>query len=208
MNPPQNILVPIDFSETSTHALTYAQTVARACRASVHVLHVIPDPRAEAWSVEAAGMNLDGLLETWRTDTQRRLDELTVNMPSYLILRPGGRRSAGRQCALPVKAAVARAGHKPPRLARPRGVGAPPAGHVGRRAATRDRPAEDAPLTRPGLRVDERCEVGRVGRRSHRSTRGHSVGDQVSAPCSGLARHQACRDTRGGRPCRRRPPRS
>ncbi len=89
MNPPQNILVPIDFSQTSTHALTYAQTVARACRASVHVLHVIPDPRAEAWSVEAAGMDLDGLLATWRTDTQRRLDELTVDMPGERVITVG-----------------------------------------------------------------------------------------------------------------------
>ena len=89
MNPPKNVLVPIDFSETSTHVLTYAQTVARAFGASVHVLHVIQDPRSDAWSVEVAVMDLDGLLETWRADAQRRLDGLTVDMPGSQVIKVG-----------------------------------------------------------------------------------------------------------------------
>ena len=36
------ILVPVDFSETSLHALAYAIDVAETTRAKVHVLHVCP----------------------------------------------------------------------------------------------------------------------------------------------------------------------
>ncbi len=47
MNAPRNILVPVDFSGTSSHALAYAQAVAKPLHASVHVLHVVLDPHRE-----------------------------------------------------------------------------------------------------------------------------------------------------------------
>ena len=74
MTTPKNILVPVDFSETSDHALAYAQTFG----ARVHVLHVIPDPHSQAWSIEATGMSLGGLMETWESDAQKRLDGLDL----------------------------------------------------------------------------------------------------------------------------------
>jgi len=40
----KRILVPIDFSETSLHALRYALTFARELEASVHLLHVYEPP--------------------------------------------------------------------------------------------------------------------------------------------------------------------
>ena len=82
MNKPKEILVPTDFSEASNHALAYAQLLGAPFDATIHVLHVVPDPHAEAWSIEATGMNLGGLLETWKTDAERRLGELKVtDMP-------------------------------------------------------------------------------------------------------------------------------
>lgn len=77
MSKPQNILVPTDFSESSDAALAYAQELGKPFGATIHTLHVVPDPHAEAWSIEATGMNLGGLMETWQADAERRLDELT-----------------------------------------------------------------------------------------------------------------------------------
>ena len=50
MNKPKEILVPTDFSERSTEALAYAQVLGAPFEATIHVLHVVQDPRAEAWS--------------------------------------------------------------------------------------------------------------------------------------------------------------
>jgi universal stress protein A len=41
---PKQILVPIDFSETSDAALNYSKTLATAVGAMLHVLHVMDDP--------------------------------------------------------------------------------------------------------------------------------------------------------------------
>ncbi len=95
MHPPQNILVPIDFSKTAHHALAYAQTVATALGASVHVLHVVPDPRREAWSIESMGMNLGRLLEAW----QQRLDALPVDAPGERLLKIGEPCAEITRCA-------------------------------------------------------------------------------------------------------------
>ena len=78
MTTPKNILVPVDFSETSDRALAYAQTLAQTLDARVHVLHVIPDPHSQAWSIEATGMSLGSLMETWESDAQKRLDGLEL----------------------------------------------------------------------------------------------------------------------------------
>ena len=89
MNPPKKILVPIDFSETSKHALAYAQTVAKALDASIHLLHVIPDPRSEPWAIEATGINLGGVLQSWQADAQKRLDELAVDAVAEQVIKTG-----------------------------------------------------------------------------------------------------------------------
>jgi nucleotide-binding universal stress UspA family protein len=39
----RNILVPIDFEQTSVHALAYGQELARRFNATLHVLHVVED---------------------------------------------------------------------------------------------------------------------------------------------------------------------
>ena len=82
MTSPKKILVPVDFSETSDHALAYAQTLAQTFGARLHVLHVIPDPHSQAWSIEATGMNLGSLMETWEADAQTRLDAMSLGEAS------------------------------------------------------------------------------------------------------------------------------
>ena len=74
----KNILVPVDFSDTSDRAVAYAQALAKPFGAKLHLLHVVPDPHSEAWSIEATGVNLGGLMETWEADAQKRLDEVDV----------------------------------------------------------------------------------------------------------------------------------
>lgn len=74
----KHILVPHDFSEASNQALADAEVLAKNSGGLLHLLHVIVDPRNEAWSVEAAGMDLESLLSQWQTDAQQRLDDLPV----------------------------------------------------------------------------------------------------------------------------------
>lgn len=86
--------------------------------------------------------------------------------------------SAGRPtCALPVRAPIAYSGPKRSGFAKPRGVGAPPDGHVGRGAAT-NIPAEHTPLARPWLRVGPvqlAAEVEKVSPGYH----GSPIGDHT-----------------------------
>lgn len=50
MTPERTILVPIDFSDTTKHALAWALYLARRERASLRLLHVMRDPEYDAWS--------------------------------------------------------------------------------------------------------------------------------------------------------------
>ena len=59
------ILVPIDFSETSTRVLDFARTLADACGASMHLMHVIGYPLATT-----------GTADDERRDARQRLDML------------------------------------------------------------------------------------------------------------------------------------
>ena len=87
---PKTILVPIDFSESSDHALACARSFAQTFGATIHVLHVIPDPHSQAWSIEATGMNLGSLTETWEADAKERLDRLELgDLPSERATKIG-----------------------------------------------------------------------------------------------------------------------
>ena len=52
------VLVPTDFSDTSDVALRYGKALAGAFGASLHVLHVVQEPFAQPWAVEAYGFSL------------------------------------------------------------------------------------------------------------------------------------------------------
>ena len=55
----KTILAATDFSETSNIAMTHAKALADKFSSSLHLLHVLPDPHAQAWSIEMAGVRLD-----------------------------------------------------------------------------------------------------------------------------------------------------
>ena len=71
---PRGILVPTDFSEAADAAKAYATVLAEAFGATLHVLHVIPDPLAMGWGVDAA--LLPQLLERTERNVRERLESV------------------------------------------------------------------------------------------------------------------------------------
>ena len=86
----KNTLVPTDFSETSEHAFGYAKALAGSFDGRLHVLHVIPDPYAQPWSIEATGAAIPELLKTWEKDARKRLERMKPQaLESELITQVG-----------------------------------------------------------------------------------------------------------------------
>jgi nucleotide-binding universal stress UspA family protein len=74
MSKPRHVLVPTDFSEAANAAKAYATVLADMFGATLHVLHVIPDPLAMGWSVDAA--YLPQLLERTERDVREQLESV------------------------------------------------------------------------------------------------------------------------------------
>ncbi len=70
-----SILVPTDFSDTSEVALRYGKALAAAFDASLHVIHVVQEPFAQPWAVEAYGFSLATLQEEWVREATTRLEK-------------------------------------------------------------------------------------------------------------------------------------
>jgi nucleotide-binding universal stress UspA family protein len=71
----KNVLVPTDFSEPSGVALRYGKALADAFDASLHVLHVVQEPFAQPWAVEAYGFSLATLQEDWMREAKARIEQ-------------------------------------------------------------------------------------------------------------------------------------
>lgn len=69
---PRNILVPTDFSDAANAAKAYALLFAEAFGATIHLLHVIPDPLAMGWGVDSA--YLPQLLERTERNVREQLN--------------------------------------------------------------------------------------------------------------------------------------
>jgi nucleotide-binding universal stress UspA family protein len=76
MTKPRQILVPTDFSDESNAAKVYATMLAESFGATLHVLHVIPDPLAMGWGVDAA--YLPQLLERTERNVREQLDKVVT----------------------------------------------------------------------------------------------------------------------------------
>jgi nucleotide-binding universal stress UspA family protein len=70
----QHILLPTDFSEAANAAKAYATVLAEAFGATLHVLHVVPDPLSGGWSVDAA--YLPQMLERTEAHAHQQLEAL------------------------------------------------------------------------------------------------------------------------------------
>ena len=73
----KNILVPIDFSETSDQALAYAQDLAAQFEATLHLLHVVRDP-FDAWATGVMGDGPGPLTREVERGAAQRLDQLVA----------------------------------------------------------------------------------------------------------------------------------
>ncbi|MDP1570852.1 MAG: universal stress protein [Vicinamibacterales bacterium] len=72
----KTILVPTDFSETSEVALRYGKSLAQTFGAALHVIHVVQEPFAQPWAVEAYGFSLATLQAEWQRDAAARVEGL------------------------------------------------------------------------------------------------------------------------------------
>jgi hypothetical protein len=87
MAKPRHILVPTDFSEAADAAKAYAIVLAEAFGATLHVLHVTPDPLAMGWGVDAACL-------------PRLLERTERNGPDPISWTVGYRRDSLRDSAI------------------------------------------------------------------------------------------------------------
>lgn len=71
----RTVLVATDFSETSEVALRYGKALAKAFGSSLHVLHVVQEPFAQPWAVEAYGFSLATLQEEWAREAKARIEK-------------------------------------------------------------------------------------------------------------------------------------
>ena len=69
----KTILVPTDFSEASQAALEYAKGLAVAFGSSIHVVHVMEDLLAHAWSAEVYVASMPNLREEIEKEAHERL---------------------------------------------------------------------------------------------------------------------------------------
>lgn len=88
------ILVATDFSDASDAALRYAKSLAAAYGATIHVLHVLEDLAAHAWTTEVYVAALPGVHEEMERQARERLDAaLTAEerdaYKAHLTLRTG-----------------------------------------------------------------------------------------------------------------------
>lgn len=85
----RTVVAAIDFSETSDDALLIACQLASSHGSELHLLHVIPDARQQAWSIEAPGLDFSALQQESIADAERMLGEraLPVTTPPPAVVR-------------------------------------------------------------------------------------------------------------------------
>ncbi|MGH9202002.1 MAG: universal stress protein [Vicinamibacterales bacterium] len=70
----KKVLVPVDFSDTSDVALRYGKALAGAFGATLNVIHVVQEPYAQPWAVEAYGFSMATLQEDWIKEANTKLE--------------------------------------------------------------------------------------------------------------------------------------
>ena len=77
IEPPRNILVPVDFSEPSEHAVTAACVLARKTGATVHLLHAYSIPMEPAGPVPTPSQHY---VEQFVRESRAQLERLASNL--------------------------------------------------------------------------------------------------------------------------------
>jgi len=71
----RTILVPTDFSQSSTLALDAAKDLAQKFQAALHLLHVVQDPLSQSWALESYGTMPADLLKDLEQMARKDLDK-------------------------------------------------------------------------------------------------------------------------------------
>lgn len=80
----RRILCPVDFSDSSLHALTYAISLAQEADGQLTVLHVVAPEFESAPDIEyEAGMAIGDFLKQRESAMQRRLQEVVAGAPEF-----------------------------------------------------------------------------------------------------------------------------
>lgn len=85
----RNILVPVDFSDASPYVLEYGRTLAEACGASLHLLHVLPYPVSSperAASQRAAALERLAALLATPHERERTVLACEIGTPAHEIV--------------------------------------------------------------------------------------------------------------------------
>ena len=80
----RTIVAAVDFSETSDDALRVACELAACHDSELHLVHVIPDARQQAWSVEAPGLDFSALQQESLAEAERMLASRTAQFTAAL----------------------------------------------------------------------------------------------------------------------------
>ncbi len=75
------ILVPVDLSVDSQDTVRYGIAWAERCGAELHVLHVVPDPARQSWTVDVVGLNLPEITRNWKSYAQKQLEQFVEPLP-------------------------------------------------------------------------------------------------------------------------------
>jgi len=75
----KTILVPTDFSDASSAALDYAKSLAGSFGASIHLVHVMEDLLAHAWSAEVYVASMPNLREEIEKEARERLATMVTD---------------------------------------------------------------------------------------------------------------------------------
>jgi nucleotide-binding universal stress UspA family protein len=76
-----NIVVAVDFSETSEEAWKVACHFAALAGSHLHLVHVSPDPLRQAWTVEAVGVDFGAIAQEWQAQAEVRLSRMQADAP-------------------------------------------------------------------------------------------------------------------------------
>jgi nucleotide-binding universal stress UspA family protein len=75
------IVVPVDFSQSSIEALRQAASWAEQFGSDLHLLHVLPDPRTQMWSIEAIDIDFATVRQDWVEKAEAMLNNLVSTLP-------------------------------------------------------------------------------------------------------------------------------
>ena len=77
----KTIVVAIDFSGTCDDAVRTVNEIARDYYSRVHLVHVVPEPLQQPWSIDAGGIDVTELRKAWFENAERRLARIASEFP-------------------------------------------------------------------------------------------------------------------------------